>query len=358
MINLNNQTIYKKTSNELIAKSIELLADQIRQVLEEAYLIKIPHNYSKINQIVVNGMGGSNLGAGIIKAVFNNQMKVPFSITPGYDVPASVDKNTLYLLSSYSGNTEEVLSVYQKVKEQGAKLLAITSNTKDNKLAKLMFKDNIPGYIFKSEFNPSNQPRLGLGYMIFGTAVLLAKIGLFELNIGELEDIIASLEIWDRKLRPLVDEKNNVAKQIALKLYNKQPIIIATEFLVGNARVLRNQLCENSKNFASYLVLPDLNHYAMEGLTNPLKNSQNLVFLFFYSQFFHQRIQKRIKLTKQIIEKNKITVVDHVLQGQNKLKQVFEMLQIGTWVSYYLGALNQVDPIEIPWVDWFKKGMK
>ncbi|MEK7557664.1 MAG: SIS domain-containing protein [Patescibacteria group bacterium] len=354
-INLDNQTIYKKDSNLLAAKSVELLAEQLKQVLEDSFLVKLPHDYSKINNIVVNGMGGSNLGARIIKAVFNEQIKVPLLIEPGYNIPAFVNENTLYLLSSYSGNTEEVLSVYQKVKKLKAKIIVITSDEKNNKLLKIIFKDDLPGYIFKPTFNPSKQPRLGQGYMLLGTAILLAKTGLFELKIDEIKNIISNLEIWDRELRPIVKEKLNLAKQIAQQLYNKQSILVTAEFLTGNGQVLRNQLCENSKNFASFLTLPELNHYAMEGLANPTNNSQNLVFLFFNSILYHQRIQKRLKITNQIVKKNKIITLEHVLRGKSKLEQSFEMLQFGTWISYYLGILNNVDPIKIPWVDLFKE---
>ncbi|MBU0897888.1 SIS domain-containing protein [Patescibacteria group bacterium] len=354
-INLDNQTIYKKDSNLLAAKSIESLADQLKQVLEDSFLVKLPHDYSKINNIVVNGMGGSNLGARIIKAVFNEQIKVPLLIEPGYNIPAFVNENTLYLLSSYSGNTEEVLSVYQEVKKLKAKIIVITSDEKNNKLLKIMLKDDLPGYIFKTNFNPSNQTRLGQGYMILGTAILLANTGLFELIIDEIKNIISNLEIWDRELRPIVKEKLNLAKQIAQQLYNKQPIIVTAEFLTGNGHTLRNQLCENSKNFASFLTLPELNHYAMEGLANPTNNSQNLVVLFFNSILYHQRIQKRLKITNQIVKKNKIIALEHILRGKSKLEQSFEMLQFGTWISYYLGILNNVNPIEIPWVDLFKE---
>ena len=355
MINLDDKKVYQKYDTGQVAKSIELLADQVRQVLEEARLIKIPREYSKISQVVVNGMGGSNVGAGIVKAVLSDRIKVPIILTPGYEVPYYVGKNTLYIISSYSGNTEEPLSVYREVRKRGAKIIAITCNSKKNKLADLMLQDNIPGYILKPEYNPSGQPRLGQGYMIFGTAVLLAKAGLFELKIEEMEDVIASMEIWDRELRPLVNSKNNQAKQLAIKLYNKQIVVVAAEFLIGNLRILRNQFSETGKNFASYLTLPELNHYAMEGLSFPKSNQKNLAFLFFDSELYRPRLAKRARLTKAVAKKNKITVVDHKLIGQTKLKQAFEMLQFGSWTSFYLGMLNQVNPAEIPWVDWFKK---
>ncbi len=355
MINLDDQKIYKKLDTGQVAKSIELLADQVRQVLDESRLVKIPTDYSKVTQVVVNGMGGSNIGVYIAKSVFADQIKIPITITPGYQIPASVDKKTLYLISSYSGTTEEPLSVYREVKKRGAKIMAITMDSPKSKLARLMLKENIPGYIFKPQFNPSNQPRLGLGYSIFGVAVLLAKAGLFKIIVQQIEEIIASLEIWDRELRPEIKTGNNLAKQLALKLYGKQPVLVAGEFLAGNVHALRNQFCENSKNFTSYLVLPDLNHFALESLANPVSNKNNLIFFFFDSIFYHPRIIKRSRLTKQIVKKNRVAYVNHLLKGVSKLEQAFEMLQLGCWTTYYLAMLNQANPVKIPWVDWFKK---
>ncbi|MFA4941758.1 MAG: SIS domain-containing protein, partial [Patescibacteria group bacterium] len=263
----------KEGDDSQVIESIQFLPDQVRQVLDEARLIKIPSSYSKITEVVVNGMGGSNLGAGLVKAVFADQIKVPISIVPGYSVPSHVNKNTLFIISSYSGNTEEPLSVYNEVKKRGAKIMAITSRG-NGKLEKLMIKDNIPGYIFKPEFNPSNQPRLGAGYMIFGTAVMLAKAGVFKIDVKEIKNLISNLEISDRKLRPAA--VNNQAKKIASEIFGYQPVLIGAEFLIGNLRIMRNQLCENSKNFSSYLVLPELNHYALESLANPISNKKDL----------------------------------------------------------------------------------
>ena len=90
----------------------------------------------------------------------------------------------------------------------------------------------------------------------------------------------------------------------------------------------------------------------------PSANKKNLTFLFFDSKLYHPRVQKRAELTKQVIKKNGISIISHELKGQTKLAQAFEVLQLGSWVSYYLGLLNGVDPVKIPWVDWFKKRIK
>lgn len=342
----------KETDSKLVAESIELLADQIKQVLESAHLIKIPKEYACVNRVVINGMGGSNLGAGVVKAVFADTIKVPVEITPGYQVPATVDKNTLYILSSYSGATEEPLSVYKEVKKRGAKIIAITAG---GRLKDLMYKENIPGYVFTPELNPSGQPRLGLGYSIFGMLVLMAKAGLFAIRPADIREIIDFLELNDRKYRPRVGQKINQAKKFALKIKDRQPVIVGAEFLAGNLRVLRNQFCETAKNFAGYLELPDLNHFAMEGLRFPDGNKNNLIFVFFESDFYSRPIQLRNELTKKVVAKNDIKILSVKLGGRNKLEQSLEFLQLGTWITYYLGMLNGVNPNIVPFVDWFKK---
>ncbi len=355
---LDNQMIFAKLDKYNVRKSIELLPDQVRQVLSDAELIKIPRDYSSINKVVINGMGGSNLGAHVIKAVLAGELKVPIIIEPGYDVPAFVDRDTLYVISSYSGTTEEPISTYREAKKRGAKIMAITSDIPKAKLYELMIKENIPGYVFKPEYNPSGQPRLGTGYSIFGLMALLAKVDLYKIKVKDVENIIAEMEIRTRGMRTEEPTTDNKAKKLAEKIMGRIPVLIGAEFLAGNLHIMRNQINESAKQFSTFLILPDLNHYAMEGLSLPEENKDNIIFVFFNSKLYDKRVQKRVLLTQDVVEKNKVNVINYELTGKNKLSQSFEMLQLGSWISYYLGILNDVDPVKIPWVDWFKEQLK
>ena len=80
--------------------------------------------------------------------------------------------------------------------------------------------------------------------------------------------------------------------------------------------------------------------------------------MFFDSKLYSPRLQKRAQLTKRVVAKNKIPVFSFSLKGETKVAQAFELLQLGSWISFYLGMLNDVDPVKIPWVDWFKKQLK
>lgn len=354
-MNIDNLNEIKKLDDGSVAKSIELLSEQIKEVLEESKTIKIPKEYGTVKQVVISGMGGSNLGAGIVKAVFAGELKVPVSILAGYQVPGNIDKDTLFIMSSYSGTTEETVSTFQEVKKRKAKIMVITAG---GDLQKLMDKHKLPGLILKPSYNPSGQPRLGLGYSIFGMSMLLAKTGLLKLEQKTIRKVIEDLEFNNRKFVPETRSSINPAKKIAKKIYGKSPVIVGAEFLTGNLRILRNQFCETSKSFASYLIIPDMNHFAMEGLSHPKSNKDNFIFLFFDSKLYHPRIQVRSKLTKQIVKKNKIEVIDIELASETKLEQAFEMLQFATWITYYLGLLNEAHPVEVPFVDWFKKELK
>lgn len=343
-------------SNNLALESLKLLSEQITDSLKQAAGFKLPKAYQKINKIVVSGMGGSNLGGRILAAVFEQELKMPVIISADYEVPRWVDSQTLFVASSYSGTTEETIHAYTQAKKKKAKIVVLTGNESKNVLIGLAKKDGLPCLSFTPEFNPSAQPRLAIGYALTMLAIIFDKAGALKISARELTAIAAKLKIWGAKLIP--EKSDNVASKLADKLFTKNIVVISGGFLAGNAHTLRNQFNENSKNFACYLTLPELNHYALEGLSFPKSNADNLICLFFESSLYSPRVAKRLDLTKQVMAKNKIKTASLVLKGATKLEQSLEMLQLGSWLTYYLAEKNKVNPLAIPWVDWFKKELK
>jgi|WetSurMetagenome_2_1015567.scaffolds.fasta_scaffold01419_16 glucose/mannose-6-phosphate isomerase len=352
-MNLNNIKQIEKLDSGHVAESISFLPLQIRDALKQAEKFKFFSADKKIKQIVLAGMGGSNLGARIIASVFKTELKIPIIIEAGYEVPDFVDQNTLFIISSYSGSTEEPLSTFAEAKKRGAKIIGLTSAGEENKLAELAAAENFPCFIFDAGKNISSQPRLGLGYAVVSLLVILKKIGVLKIDFAEISKAADFLDIANQKLA-LKNKLFNPAKKMAQEIFGRQAVLIGGEFLEGNLHALRNQFCENSKNFADYLVLPDMNHYAIEGLKNPADNRDNLIFIFLESDLYHLRIEKRLALTREIVKKNKIKIFSHKLSGQTKLIQSFEMLNFGSWLTFYLAMLNEVDPSLIKSVDWFK----
>lgn len=341
-----------------VGDSIACLPDQISQILEDAKDLDIPASHQEVDKVVVNGMGGSNLGARIIQSLFEKELSVPIIITPGYIVPGYVDDKTLFIFSSYSGGTEEPLSVFPEVKSRKAKMIGVTSSQENNKLENLMAEEDFPGFAFRPRHNPSGQPRLGLGYSIFSILAILDKLELIRLDRSGIGEAIEFLKEKNKSWKPEVETEDNRAKEIAQELKGRIPILIGAEFLEGNLHTFRNQMCENSKNFADYLTLPDLNHFLLEGLAHPEGNKDNLAFLFLDSDQYSPEVQKRSELTKQTVEKNGIKTLQYQAESKTQLGQSLEILQLGAWITFYFSIVNEENPSLIPWVDWFKKKLK
>jgi glucose/mannose-6-phosphate isomerase len=66
-----------------------------------------------IQNILITGLGGSGIGGTIVSELISDSCKVPIIINKDYFLPAFVNENTLVIVSSYSGNTEETLSAMQ-----------------------------------------------------------------------------------------------------------------------------------------------------------------------------------------------------------------------------------------------------
>jgi glucose/mannose-6-phosphate isomerase len=336
-----------------VAESIQLIPDQIEQVIDEARTVQVPRSYAKVDEVVVCGMGGSNVGAGIVKSLYHNELEIPIVINANYGVPKFLDSRTLCILSSCSGNTEETLSAVEEAKKRKAKLYVLTASS-EGKLSHLMEK-KIPGYVVDPRSNPSNRPNYGIGYALTSIMVVLHKAGIVKLDMEDMERIVSELKNGNHRLGIKSPVRENPAKILAKKLAGKQTVIVGAEFLYGNIRLLRNQICENGKNFATFIPLPEINHYAMEGLYHPKSLGKNMQFLFIDSDFYHPRIQKRSELTKEVVRKNGIQCLEWKMAGRTKLEQVFELLQFGSWLSYYIALKNHSNPYEIKWVDYFKK---
>ncbi len=348
---LDNIKEIEKLDSQNMLGSLQLLSKQIEEVLESSKKLKVPASYKQINKILVLGMGGSALGAHIFKSVFKAELKVPVEILNDYNVPQFTDNKTLVIGSSYSGNTEEVVSALKQAKVKKSKIIIISSGGKLASFAKL---NKLPALIFSTNNNPCGSPRMGLGYSIVGQLILLGELGLIKLTKKQINELALTFIKYDSLFGVTVKTKNNPAKMIARDIGSRSMWYVGAEHLSGNVHTAANQMNENAKRFAGYFLIPELNHHLLEGMLNPKSNQTNLFFLFFDSKLYHKRIQKRFEITSQVLDKNKINYAFYSFNEKDKLRQACEALVLGSYVSYYRALLDNIDPTDIPYVDYFK----
>lgn len=343
-----------KLDQSRMRDSISELGAQCEQAWQEIQKIKIHDLRSPISDVSIVGMGGSAIGGHILKSLLGRTLKIPFEIVNEYELPGWVNSHSLVILSSYSGTTEETLTAAREAKRRGAKCLAIAAGGALEIWAK---KYGVPFYKIVPTHNPSNQPRMALGYSIIGQLGLLSGSGLIRTNKTDIINIVKTIYAVHTDAGPGIPLTGNPVKQLAWNLQNTIPLLIGAEPFGGNLRTLRNQINENAKHNCFYLLLPELNHHALEGLRFPKAQHRLIRPVLIRSKLYPAVIQKRLAITAEVLTKNGLKPLWLDLRAGTPLLQSFELLTLGSWLSFYLAMLNKINPAPIPWVEYFKKAL-
>lgn len=334
------------------SRMLDLLLDfplQLSISCEIAQRIDIRFEKRDFKKIVFAGMGGSAIGADLVRSYLYFESKLPINVYREYELPTYVDNSTLVFLSSYSGNTEETLSAYSQARQTGAPLIAISS---DGKLKENAERD---GVTFISI--PKNlPPRCALGYLSIIPLCILTRLGLAEDKRPSINQTVKILEdLKNRNLNPQIGLKDNLAKFIASKLFNKFAVIYASSIYFDTvATRLRGQLNENSKCLASSHVFPEMNHNEIVGWQNPKKLFKDFVVLMLRDKDTHPRVNKRMDITKDILKKEGVCVIEIWPRGEQLLSRIFSLIYIGDFISYYLAIGYGIDPTPVERVTYLK----
>jgi glucose/mannose-6-phosphate isomerase len=298
-----------------------------------------PSDYRGVKNVVVCGMGGSALGSHILMA--QNTCSVPFSFYNGYELPSFVGRDTLFIASSYSGTTEEVLSSLGKAEKAGAKIAGMAAG---GELLEILKKKNLPFIKFDEKLNPSGQPRYGVGYALGALYNILINLGLAKTLFAEIKSVAEKIKKYSA----------SEAAKLAKELKDCAPVFVAGEFLEGNAHLLANQINETCKVYSEWHPIPELNHHLMEGLARPADMKKYLKFIFIESDLYNKRIAARFEITKKVIAKNKVKYAGFKVAGKTKLEQVLNCAVLGSAAGVIVAEAYGEDPADIPWVKFFK----
>lgn len=296
----------------------------------------------KYNSIVVTGLGGSAISADVMTNFLGSELIIPFVVNRNYNLPGFADKNTLLIVSSYSGNTEETISVLNDGINKKCNIICVTTG---GIIEKTALQNSIPVV----KVTPGIQPRYSLGLSFFS----LLKI-LQELDIIASQDIIVSkiIKLWKDKGVQLSNESNN-AIDIARGLIGFIPVIYsAVEVTSAIGYRLKCQFNENSKLHAFHNVIPELNHNEIIGWESFQEKQFNTKLILILDKSYHPQILKRFEITASLISCDKIYLESK--EEDFKLR-VMDLIYLGDWISYYLAILRGFDPSEIENINILKE---
>ena len=114
---------YNSIDSSNMYKSIYDFPDHLHQAKIIGESIILVNKYSKINNIVIAGMGGSAIGGDITRLILQNELKIPMYICRNYKLPNWVNNNSLVICSSYSGIQKNLYQLLKMHKKRMLKLL-------------------------------------------------------------------------------------------------------------------------------------------------------------------------------------------------------------------------------------------
>jgi glucose/mannose-6-phosphate isomerase len=258
-----------------------------------------------------------------------------------------VDQRTLLIASSYSGNTEEVLSAFEQGLGTGAKKVALTTG---GRLLATARANGVPAFVFDYR----SEPRAALGYSLMPLLAIAEKTGLMQGVGTDVEEAIELMDQEQGRIGEGVPAESNPAKQLAQELHGKLPVIYGAGVLTEVAHRWKTQLNESSKVWCFYEELPEANHNAIVGYGLPEELARRTFVVFLRPQSVHPRALLRYEFTQTALGEAGVPFEEVAARGRSALAQMMTAVLFGDYVSYYLALLNGVDPTPTTIIDELK----
>jgi glucose/mannose-6-phosphate isomerase len=306
----------------------------------------LPREYGQTNHAVVCGMGGSAIGGDLAKRLALLQ-NMPVLVHRDYGPVHLLDRDTLLIFSSYSGNTEETLSCFTESIRSSARKLVISTG---GRLGELASHENIP--MLRIDYQAP--PRAAFPHSFMSLLGILDKLGLLEVRTEDFQEAIASAVDLAGMVSEETPVRQNAAKQVAQRLHNRLGVIYGAGLLTEVAQRWKTQLNENSKSWAFSESLPELDHNAVVGYELPGEIGRRAHVLLLHSSLLHPRISLRYRLTAELISRDGISYEFVEALGNSALAQMLRLVLLGDYVSFYLAVLNGVDPTTVVPIDYLK----
>jgi glucose/mannose-6-phosphate isomerase len=316
----------------------ETAASNFHNQLEFALANYAKHNMqvSDFENVIIGGLGGSGIGGQLTKSWFNKSINIPVEVVSDYTIPKYVNNKSLVILCSYSGNTEETLSVLKESVERNATCLAISTG---GALGEYCTENDIILYEVKREY----QPRMALGF----------SFSFLMLILGELinQDNTQMLKDSSEYLKENAEEFNKRGMDILDFFgedYANKYVFVAGTALSSVALRSCQQIQENAKGEAFMHIIPECNHNVIESYYGKLPT--NFIFI---EGITHSQTAHRFNFINDLLTEQGNKVYRLSIRN-NDLPSLFELIATLDWLSIHLSNKKEVNNMAVPNIDKLK----
>jgi glucose/mannose-6-phosphate isomerase len=299
--------------------------------------VDIPFPPEAVRDVAICGMGGSAIAADLVAGAYAERLRRPVGVVRDYALPGWVGEDTLVLLSSYSGNTEETLTCAMEALDRRALMVAVTSG---GKLRDFYGAQGVPVIPAPTGY----QPRAALVHLLVPLVVTLGRLGVIPDPAADLDAAHAACTAAAAAYGPDVPEEANPAKQLADALNGAVPLVYGAQSTAAVAYRWKCQLNENAKVPAYWAALPELDHNEIVGFEGMGQLGRQVAVVMLREPRQHRQVERRFELTRELIDPSVRSTYGVVGEGEGTLASVFDLVLLGDFVSLYLACLLGVDP--------------
>ena len=269
-----------------------------------------------------------------------------------YHLPAYANKNTLVFCTSYSGETEETLSVF---------LEALKRKCNDSQPK---FRRSTPRVRRETQRPASAGPRRDGAKSYSSLPIPTVDDEFWRKSISSPEstqnyrETVRILKLVSVENSPENQTKNNVAKTLATKINGTIPIVYGFRFYRAVAQRMKTQINENSKNLAKWEYFPELNHNEIVAWEEAEEFASRVSVVFVRDADEPEEIKNRIEFTKETIHKTSAKTLEVWSKGNSRIARMSSIICIGDFASVYLAVLRGVDPTPVKTISILKERLK
>ena len=342
--------IQRRDPGDMLGR-IAQFGDQLRAGWELSRTLELGDVHRSAKAVAVLGMGGSAVCGDLVRSIFADRLTVPLVSVRDYDLPAWVGRETLVVVVSHSGATEETISAFGAALERRCPVAVITTG---GPIGDVAARVHLPRLIYAAADVP---PRASLGWTMSLLAGLLERAGMLALEPAELEAAISASATVVRACGPEMPTDSNMAKQLAWSVLDRLPIVVGSGPMAAVARRWKTQINENSNSAAVAEELPEQMHNAVVGYDQPdvLRDHEYVIFLSSASD--HPRNAYRATLSTELLDAAGISHQTVLIEGEGRFAQACAAITLGDYVSAYLGLLYGADPSDTPALTLVKSRM-
>jgi glucose/mannose-6-phosphate isomerase len=303
-----------------------------------------------VTAVAICGMGGSGVSGEVIRAVYRDRLTIPVTVAKGPVLPEFCGKDTLVVVSSYSGGTAETLACFEEATGRGCRVVAVTSG---GELGRRAEEHGVAVVPIPAGF----QPRAAVGHLTFGVLGALEAMGVIPTLGAEVDHVARVLEELRNRIGPEVQAASNPAKSLASAIGERFPVIWGADGVGGVAAARwRTELNENAKVPAFASALPELDHNEVVGWSPG--SGERFVLLTLRHPGEHPDVAARFPVSVEVAQSSGMTHREVRADGDTPLSSLMALVMLGGAVSVYLAALRGVDPTPIDAIARIKRALE